>query len=475
MQSDKQSHNSPDKWLVFAMVGVGVFMSTLDGSIVNIALPAIMKDLLSPLSTIEWITMIYLLTISSLLLSFGRLSDIKGRKWVYSRGLAMFSVGSLMCGLSYTAGWLIFSRAIQGFGAAMIMSCTPALMADVFLVSERGKAMGLIGMVVASGLTLGPAIGGWILYYFSWQVIFFINVPIGIITGIIAHRLLKGTLADVSHPAPFDWSGTFFMLFCAAPLLLALTHAYKWGYSSFDVLALILVSLLGMLGLIKTQIRSSHPLMPPSLLKIKLFIFPLISVMLLFIGLFTMIFLMPFFLMQPCGFSMKISGLVMVTPFVFLSVFSPLAGALSDKIGSTMLCTVGMTLLSAGLFLLSQLSPLTSPFPAVWRLAIIGFGISIFTAPNNSLIMSSVPRSSMGVASGTLATARNLGMVIGIAIAGTVFNTIFHKLSGGVHLKSYQPSLESVFMTAFRYSMLTGSIVVAIGIPITLFRGVRKV
>ncbi len=457
------------------MVAVGVFMSTLDGSIVNIALPAMMKDLHAPLSTIEWITMIYLLTVSSLLLSFGRLSDIRGRKWVYSRGLAMFSVGSLICGLSYSAPWLIFSRAVQGFGAAMIMSCTPALMADVFPASERGKAMGLLGMVVASGLTLGPAIGGWILYYFSWQMIFYINVPIGIITGMIAHHLLKGTLADIARPEPFDWSGTFFMVFCAAPLLLALTHAYEWGEMSLNTLSLILVSLLAMLGFIRSEMQSLHPLMPMSLLKIRFFVFPVISIMLLFMALFTMIFLMPFFLMQPCGFSVRESGLVMVTPFVFLSIFSPLAGALSDKIGSTVLCTVGMSLLCLGLFLLSQLTPMNSPFPAVWRLAIIGFGISIFTAPNNSLIMNSVPKSAMGVASGTLATARNLGMVMGIAIAGSVFNTIFHKLSGGIHLKSYQPQFESAFMTAFRYAMMSGSLIAAVGIPVTFSRGIGKV
>lgn len=457
------------------MVAVGVFMSTLDGSIVNIALPAMMKDLHAPLSTIEWITMIYLLTVSSLLLSFGRLSDIKGRKWVYSRGLSLFSAGSLMCGLSYSTAWLIFSRSIQGFGAAMIMSCTPALMADVFPASERGKAMGLLGMVVASGMTLGPAIGGWMLYYFPWQMIFYINVPIGIITGLIAHRLLKGTLADITRAEPFDWSGTFFMVFCAAPLMLALTHAYEWGYTSSDTLLLILLSLLAMTGFIRSQMHSDHPLMPLSLLRIRLFVFPVLSIMLLFMSLFSMIFLMPFFLMQPCGLSVKESGLVMVTPFVFLSVFSPLAGALSDKIGSTMLCTVGMSLLSMGLFLLSLLTPLHASFPAVWRLAIIGFGVSIFTAPNNSLIMNSVPKSAMGVAAGTLATARNLGMVMGIAIAGSVFNTIFHKLSGGVHLKSYQPQFESAFMTAFRYAMMSGSLIAAVGIPVAFSRGLRKI
>ncbi len=168
-------------------------MSTLDGSIVNIALPSIMADFKVSLSVVEWVIVIYLLTITSLLLSFGRLSDIKGRRVIHSSGMMLFSIGSLLCGMAASAHWLIFSRAIQGVGAAMIMACTPALIIDTFPKSSRGKALGMIGAVVASGLTVGPAVGGFILHHFSWRIIFYINIPIGLITGILVFILLNAS------------------------------------------------------------------------------------------------------------------------------------------------------------------------------------------------------------------------------------------------------------------------------------------
>ena len=169
------------KWLVLSLVAVGIFMSTLDGSIVNVALPTIMTELGVPLTTVKWVVIIYLLTVSSLLLFFGRLSDLQGRRRVYSRGLAVFSLGSLFCGLSPDVTWLIASRALQGVGAAMIMACTPALVVDVFPLKERGRALGMVGMVVAGGLTMGPALGGILLQFFHWRVIFYINVPVSLL------------------------------------------------------------------------------------------------------------------------------------------------------------------------------------------------------------------------------------------------------------------------------------------------------
>ena len=162
----KSVKSSDNKWLVFSFVAIGIFMSTLDGSIVNIALPTIMKDLSAPLAYMEWVVMIYLLTIFSLLLSFGRLSDIVGRRSIYVLGLIVFSIGSLFCGMAGNAILLIAARSFQGIGAAMIMACTPALVVDIFPVSERGKALGMVGAVVASGLTTGPVLGGLLLHFF---------------------------------------------------------------------------------------------------------------------------------------------------------------------------------------------------------------------------------------------------------------------------------------------------------------------
>lgn len=462
---------APNKWLAFFVVAVGVFMSTLDGSIVNIALPSIMEDLKAPLSTIEWVMLIYLLTISSLLLSFGRLSDIRGRRWVYTRGLIVFSAGSLFCGLAREAGWLIAARAFQGLGAAMIMACTQAIVVETFPASERGKAMGMIGAVVASGLTVGPALGGFILHLFNWQTIFYINVPIGILTAAAAGLLLRGSSSDKARPERFDAAGAFLLALGTGTFLYVITHGYKDGYASPAILILAGVAVVSIGGLVWEECHVAHPIFAPSLLKIRLFTLPVLSAMILFSGLFTIVFMMPFFLVHPRGLSDSQAGYLMVTLFAFLFVFAPISGSLSDRIGSRMLCTLGMAIVTLSLYLLSGISPDFSKMAIAWRLALAGAGTAIFTAPNNAAAMGAVPARHMGIAAGTVATVRNLGMVLGIALAGTIFNVVFFHQSGGLLFKDYQPEYEPIFMAAFRYAMLAGATLSGIGTVVSFMRG----
>ncbi|MEZ4526154.1 MAG: MFS transporter [Desulfobacterales bacterium] len=462
------------RWLIFSTVGIGVFMSTLDSSIVNVALPVIMDEFGSTLSTVEWVMMIYLLTVSSLLMSFGRLSDIRGRRWVYTRGLLVFSLGSLCCGLSVNAVSLIASRAFQGLGAAMIMSCTQAIVVETFPPSQRGKSLGTLGAVVASGLTLGPALGGWILQVSSWQTIFYINIPIGLITAFAASRILKGGISDVMRSESFDRSGAILMTLATGTFLFVITHGYEWGYDSIPILCLSGSFVLSFAGLVWQELRCPSPLFPPYLLKIRLFTLPVLALTILFVGLFTVIFLMPFFLTHPCGFPSGKTGLFMMTPFAFLFVIAPLAGNLSDRIGSRILCTIGMSILSLSFYFLSNLKPGMPDFSIAWPLALSGIGVALFTAPNNSLIMGSVPPKYMGIAAGTVATVRNLGMVLGIALAGTVFNSVFKSLSGGEILRGYYPELEPIYMAAFRAAMRAGGLAGLIGIFVTFIRGKEK-
>jgi len=466
-----RTRETPNKWFTFSVVAVGVFMSTLDGSIVNIALPAIMADLQAPLATIEWVMLIYLLTISSLLLSFGRLSDIRGRRWVYTRGLLVFSVGSLFCGLAREAGWLIAARAFQGLGAAMIMSCTQAIVVETFPASERGRAMGMIGAVVASGLTVGPALGGVILHVFNWQTIFYINIPIGVLTATAAAMLLRGSPSDQPRPERFDAAGALLLALSTGTFLYVVTHGYKDGYASPTILILAGVAVLSAAGLIWEEFHVDHPIISPSLLKIRLFVLPVAAAMILFAGLFTIVFMMPFYLMHPRGFSENQAGYLMMTLFAFLFVFAPISGILSDKIGSRMLCTLGMAIVALSLYLLSNITPTLARIDIAWRLALAGAGTALFTAPNNAAAMGAAPARFMGIAAGTVATVRNLGMVLGIALAGTIFNVVFFHQSGGVLFKEYRPEYEPVFMAAFRYAMRAGAVVSGIGIVVSFMRG----
>jgi len=421
----KQSESTVNKWIIFPLVAVAVFMSTLDSSIVNIALPWIMKDLGTQLTTIEWVVLIYLLTVTSLLLTFGRISDIKGRRIVYCGGFFIFALGSFFCAISANVSFLIISRTVQGIGAAMLMACSPAIVIDIFPPATRGKALGMIGTVVAIGLATGPGLGGLILKYFSWRVIFSINVPIGIIATVLAFKILNDNIENAGKNESIDWKGSFFIIICLSTFLLAVTHLHEWEITY--VLGLTGIAILSLIGFIFLEIKSSSPLFDFSLLKIRLFILPTIASVIMFAVLFIIVFLMPFYLSHPCGFSPGKIGTIMMTPFVFSFFLSPLSGV--------------------------SLEPSFPEFSIIWRLALAGTGIAIFISPNSSVAMSAVPKNQRGVASGSVAAARNLGMIIGIALAGLIFNTIFFKLSGGAGMKDYTPLMESYFMSAFHCAM----------------------
>lgn len=459
------------RWGVFSLVGIAVFMSSLDGSIVNIALPVIMKDLKVPLTTIEWVPLIYLLTISSLLLSFGRLSDIKGRRWVYCRGFVIFAGGSFLCGSAQGAVWLIAARSFQGIGAAMLMACSPALVIDIFPASERGRALGMVGTVVAAGLTIGPALGGFIVQFFSWRYIFYINIPIGIVAAILASRALKGGSSDVVRQESFDWAGAIFLVISFSTFIIGTTRFQYLDQAIGLSCLLVIIGLGTAVWFFHVETRKSQPIFDPSLLSIRLFTIPILSALIIFIGLFTMVFLMPFYLAHPCKFPMDKVGVTMVIPFVFFFFISPVSGILSDRIGSRFLCSFGMIILSVGLFSLATLTPADSYGSIIWRLSLVGIGTSVFIAPNSAAALSSISPSRRGIASGMVATSRNLGMVIGVTLAGLVFNSVFHSLSDGLSLKEYLPEQESHFMTAFQYAMTAGGIVVAIGAVVSYFRG----
>ena len=462
---------SYNKWITFGLVAVGIFMSTLDGSIVNIALPVIMRDLSVPITTIEWVPLAYLLTISTLLLSFGRLSDLKGRWWVFFRGFILFSLGSLLCGIARHAMWLVAARAFQGIGASMLMACTPALVADIFPPQERGRAMGMIGTVVAAGLTTGPALGGLIVNYTSWRYIFYINIPIGIFASIWAHRILKTETFHRSGDESFDWSGAILMGICFCSIIIALARLHGRIEFGMQFLLFIAIALISAFGLYRLEKQTPHPIFDLSLLRIRLFTLPVLSAVILFMGVFIMIFLMPFFLIHPAGYSPAKAGYFMVAPFLFLFFISPVSGWVSDRIGSRLLCTLGMIVLSFGLFFLSRLSPSAPFLSIIWRLALIGVGIALFIPPNSAAAISAVPPQRRGVAGSTLATARNFGMVLGVALAGLVFNSIFNSLSGGIYFKVYMPEQKNAFMTAFQYAMVSGAGITGVGVIISFLRG----
>jgi MFS family permease len=353
----------------------------------------------------------------------------------------------------------------------MTMACTPALIVDTFPETERGRAIGMMGSVVASGLTAGPVLGGLLIHYFSWRAIFYINIPIGLLTAAGVFFLLKGSKADITRPETFDWPGAALLAILLGSLLMAVTHAYDWGYFSLSTLSLLAVSILAATCLIYVETRVRHPILSRSLFGIRLFSMPIVAAVILFVCLFTLVFLMPFYLIYPGGYPVNVVGGIMACIFISLFIVSPFAGALYDRIGSRLLCTLAMAIIAGSLFSLAAIPANASFFSIIWRLSLAGIGTAIFLPPNSAAAFSAVSPESRGVASATVAAARNLGMVLGVAIAGAIFNSVFYQLSSGLSLKEYHPALEEIFMESFHFVMKAGGFIAILGMIIAFLRG----
>ena len=467
---EKKIHN---KWYVFTLVSFGVFMSTLDGSIVNIALPSILDDFKTKLSVVEWVVMIYLLTITSFLLGCGKLSDVFGHKKIYIAGLLIFSVSSLACGLSPDIYTLIISRMVQGLSSAMIMACTPALLVSSFPDSERGKVFGINAMVVSCGLTLGPALGGFLIHQYSWRMIFYINVPVGIAAGFLSFFMLK-TEKIKTNEKHFDIKGMLFAVLGIGLLLVSFSHEYEWGFSSPKFLILVIGSVLFSGAFIINEKNSISPILNLKIFKSRMLSISSISGVLLFTILFVMIFLLPFYLIKAKGLDSKTAGYIMMVPFAFLFFISPISGLISDYLGSRFLCTLGMFMVFLGIWSFSFLKIEDSILIIGIKLSLVGAGTAIFVSPNSAAIMSSIPDDLRGVGGAVMATARNLGMVLGIAFAGASFNSVFHKITNGMNFNVYGPEMEKAFIASFQFTMKLTALIALAATFITFFRGNEK-
>jgi EmrB/QacA subfamily drug resistance transporter len=414
--SNRKSANR--KWLVLSAVSVGAFISTMSGSIVNISLPTIADDLGVGISEVEWIVVAYLLTAGSLLLTFGRLGDIMGYKKVYIGGFALFTAASVLCGLAQSAGELTVLRVFQGIGFGMIQALAPAIVTAVFPASERGKALGLTAVSISLGLTVGPTLGGVLTQWASWRWIFFINVPFGLFGVLWSWRVLPAGRRNEGQR--FDLPGAVLAgaaMFC---LLLALAEGEGWGWGSARTVGMLgAFAVLGA-AFVATELRVRQPMYDLRLFAIRTFSAGNASLLVAFMALFVAIFLMPFFLQRGQGFSVLKAGLLLTPLSLTTLVVAPLSGSLSDRIGSRLLATSGLLIMGAALLSLTQLDARASDWEIVWRLALVGFGLGLFTSPNNSSVLGSVPRPRLGSASATVAQMRITGQVLGVAAGGAI-------------------------------------------------------
>ncbi len=427
---DEQPIDYSRKWYVLAAVSMGTFLSTIDGSIVNVALPTLVQDLHTNLALVEWVVLAYLLMLSTLTLSMGRLGDMIGKKPVYIAGFVVFTLGSGLCGLAPTVTWLIGFRVLQAIGGAMILALGMAIVTESFPPSERGKAIGIGGTMVSIGIVVGPTLGGLILGSLSWHWIFFVNLPVGIAGTLMALRFVPAFRPKGRQQ--FDFPGAAALFASLLALLLALTLGQYTGFADARVLLLFAGATLLLVGFILLERRGAQPMLDLTLFRDQLFSINLVSGLTTFISMGGTTLLIPFFLQDVLNYAPQEVGLVMATVPLMTGLVAPVAGALSDRFGTRAIAAVGLASMVGGYYALSTITPHLSTFGYILRYLPVGLGMGIFQSPNNSAIMGAVPRERLGVGSGLLSVTRTVGQVAGIAILSALWaQRVLARAGGG--------------------------------------------
>lgn len=458
MRIDTKADSSA-RWWVLTAIGVGTFMSALDGSVVNTIIPVLRSDLHTTVAGIEWVATVYLLVVSALLLGVGRAGDLRGQKRMYIAGYGVFVIGSTLCGAAQSVGMLIGTRALQAVGASMLYSSSPAILTKTFPPSERGRALGAQATFTYLGLTAGPSFGGWLAHVLGWRSVFYINVPVGLLGALIGLRVIADD-TPARTTERFDWRGAVLFAAGLTAFLVSLNQAPTWGWTDPATLGLFAVAVIILAGFVVTEKRRRSPMLDLSLFGNRTFSAATASALMNYVCLFSVLFVLPFLLIQGRGLDTQRAGLVLTAQPVVMAIVAPIAGAFSDRLGSRWFASGGMLILGGGLAFLASLAQSGSTVAIAGALAVIGFGTGLFVSPNNSSLMGAAPRNRQGVAAGVLATARNVGMVLGIGISAAIFETTLMR-SGGI---SHHPAL----IAGVRTSLLVAAFVAIAGSVVAL-------
>jgi EmrB/QacA subfamily drug resistance transporter len=470
---------------VFLTVAAGVFMSTMDSSQVNVALPVLMRSFASSLALTEWVVQVYLLTVTVLLVFWGRLCGRWGCGPVYAHGLLVFTLGSALCAMASSIWLLIVFRFLQALGASMMMAAGPALIRSVFPAERLGRGLGLIGIATSLGLMTGPVLGGLLLRWVHWRAIFWVTVPVGLVFYFASRKnLMRPAREKIPMPnkvgiGSFDLAGALLWAGAVIITVLLATHA-TWLCSNrstfFSALFAVgaIAALSAWLLFFWRESRAVHPILPMPLFRQRFFAMAVLSSTLSFSVLFVVMILIPFYLATILRLPPDRLGYVMMALPMTVFLVSPVAGRLHDRIGARIVATGGLLCGLAGLLFLGRLTAGTSPLYVAGCLALMGFGQAMFLAPNSASVLAEVPDELAGISAGLLATARNFGMLAGTALAGLGFTLHFASATGGLDLRDFIPGLEPAFMAALRATLHYTVVVAMAGVVVSGLRGGRR-
>lgn len=462
------------KWIVLSVTTIGALMASIDSTIVVLGLPEMMVKLHADLIEMIWVIMGYILVSTVFLLTFGRVADMLGRVRMYNLGFVIFTIGSALCGFSTNATELILFRLVQGSGAAMMVVNSVALITEVFPPNERGKALGINAITFSFGGVAGPILGGLILTLADWRWIFFINVPIGLLGAIWGYRVLR-EMSIRRRDERFDLVGALSFSLGLLSLLIALTLGIEYSFTSTPILALFVVFLAGMSFFLWWERGAKNPVLDLSLFNNRVYNFSVLSAMMQSLALFAVNFLIVFYLQGVLGYDPLKAALLLIPLPVMTSIIAPWAGNVADRIGARIPATVGLLVQGAALVWFTQITPAMPYWQIAVGLGFMGLGGGLFYPPNTSAAMNSAPKDRLGIASGTLATLRQAGMVTSFALslavaASSLPRDVMMQLFVGNNVTLGSAPMQA-FVTGMHSAFWVSIVLVLIAAGISFVRG----
>jgi len=452
------------KWIALSCTTLGALFSVLSGSTLIIALPEIMKDLNASMNIIMWTVMIYMLVLTILVPSIGRVADMIGRKNLFVSGFIVFTIGSVLCGFSVSGGELLLFRFVQSVGGALLIANSTPIVADAFPKNELGKALGINGMVISVASVIGPILGG-IFIKFGWRYIFFINVPIGILGTIWAIIQLR-EIEELPEKQKFDWGGTITFTIGMTSFLLALTFGGFFGWAHFNIALLFIVAVIFLVLFWYIESKIEQPMLDLELFKTRILAFAFSSTLLNGVARGAIVFLLVFYFQGIKGIDPLVSGMLLAPFALSMMIMAPISGWLSDKIGSRELSSVGLFISAIGMLGMVFISADSSLVGLCIWMFISGLGSGMFFSPNTSAIMGSVPVERRGIAAGVRTMMNNAGNVISIALAMAIISTSIDPKamqglfsgtqvgSQGIAVGNFISGLRSAFIISFIISII---------------------
>jgi EmrB/QacA subfamily drug resistance transporter len=462
--------------LILINVCIGQFIVGLDNRALLVALPTLTESFHTTLTTIQWTVLIYDLALVGFVITVGRLGDLIGRRRIYAGGFLVFILASALCGLSQSPAQLIAFRAFQAIGGAMIVANGRAIVSVAFPSAERGKALGFISMAFHTGFLTGPTLGGFLIDSVGWRWIFYINLPIGLWGAYLAWRIMEET-REGRGKAAIDIPGAFLILLANSSFIYAIDRLPSLGWHHPIFLSLIAVSLLAVALLVVTELRSATPILDFALFRNRLFTAAMLSLFFITSTQSAISFILPFYLQNIMGYSPSHMGWIIISNSVVIILVAPLAGWLSDRVGSRLLCTVGSALIVFAQYLMATLWLDSTAWRIMLPLALSGLGWAIFNAPNQSAILGSAPPDKVGGASGMVATTARTGGAMGVALSATLF-TYFLRAGGLAPSQIESPrswsATPEIFMGSYNHTVHLVNFFTFLSVFFSAVRGSRR-